>query len=1056
MPTKMNVRFTLMHRRILITSLLLTFAGGQQSFAQFDQRAFSTHTRKDGLNHNYITGVTQDESGYIWVSTLQGLNRFDGLEFFPVNLKQFNCLDEYGDVAKMKYFGKNEIGIATRNGGFLFNSLTMAFRPLIVSPLFGDTQLFNKCRDIEKIDSATYATSTSTGFYLFDSDGKLKFRKDGVAQEQLGQSWFQFGGPIQRMKNGAVIQENADRYFIVNKQSTEVHTLESAQLSPALKPILIPAQFTSRVRFFADRNREQGLIVLNPETNALELISDYTKPTVAFSLPLPFSVKKEINWQSDLSFLDDSTFILSLSTRGFFVFHYNRDRGVISIDGQRRFPDHFVTAVFRDSNKILWVGTDKGLMRSRSKNIQNYVTDLQSFSNSQRPLVISTLHVDSNYIYVGSRSFAGLILLDPITKQLKHKFDLSGINDTCNNIYSIIKSPIENDGLWLCTAKGIIAFNPRTLAFGKIPSTIIPDWLNEFSFVYETTDSRNVQWFRNINAENHVSFFDPVTKKFEAITPKQAGARMRIAACFSIREDEDGNMWFSGDGICRWNRQERRVDSLIQKLPMLATNYVDYKIIDTDEEHNFWITTAVGLLKWNPKTGKNRLFTTANGLPFNIGVAYPCPDRDHIFMHTHKGMGWIEKATGRTLVFTERDGIPESVNLRYMGQCYNRTRKEYLFSYDNSLVALPYDFVKQSPLPQSLNINMLHVYHDTVYHHPSGNITLNHKQNDLGICFNAVNFIDPENHSFSYRLLKDHKSHWINVSRQSTIYLNDLSHGTYRLQIKLSAINKRWPDIIKELTIVIKPPYWKQTWFILLLSAAIFTILIAIYLRRVRQIRQKANLDMQIAQTEMKALHAQMNPHFVFNCLNSINEMILLNENTQASHYLSKFAHLIRTTLDHSTKEWISLSDTIEYLRRYIELEKIRRNDFQFIVETDSTLNANETYLPPMLIQPLLENAIWHSMIKDKTLEIRMEFKPEGQQLLCIVTDNGVGFKSGQNDKNGKGIHQSIGISNIQQRIRLLNEKYQLQSTLIIEDRMLTQQKGTIAVLRLPLKPKEI
>lgn len=180
--------------------------------------------------------------------------------------------------------------------------------------------------------------------------------------------------------------------------------------------------------------------------------------------------------------------------------------------------------------------------------------------------------------------------------------------------------------------------------------------------------------------------------------------------------------------------------------------------------------------------------------------------------------------------------------------------------------------------------------------------------------------------------------------------------------------------------------------------------------------------------------------------------MILLNETTQASHYLSKFAHLIRTTLDHSTREWVTLRQTIDYLQRYIELEKIRRSDFSFIVETDKNLRENETFLPPMLIQPLLENAIWHGKNKEVKLEIKMQFKREGNQLLCIVTDNGIGIDESRKQPQTVKLYESIGISNIQQRIRLLNEKYSLQSELVLEDRKGIPQSGTIATLRLPLK----
>jgi LytS/YehU family sensor histidine kinase len=136
-----------------------------------------------------------------------------------------------------------------------------------------------------------------------------------------------------------------------------------------------------------------------------------------------------------------------------------------------------------------------------------------------------------------------------------------------------------------------------------------------------------------------------------------------------------------------------------------------------------------------------------------------------------------------------------------------------------------------------------------------------------------------------------------------------------------------------------------------LLSVALFYL----HRQRIKSIQQKANLDNLVAQTEMKALHAQMNPHFIFNCLNSIREMILNNETRNASHYLSKFAQLIRITLNHSSKPFISLQNTIDYLQRYLEMELIRTNQFIYKMEVDQHLHPEDIMLPPMLIQPFIE-----------------------------------------------------------------------------------------------------
>jgi sensor histidine kinase YesM len=243
--------------------------------------------------------------------------------------------------------------------------------------------------------------------------------------------------------------------------------------------------------------------------------------------------------------------------------------------------------------------------------------------------------------------------------------------------------------------------------------------------------------------------------------------------------------------------------------------------------------------------------------------------------------------------------------------------------------------------------------------------------------------------------------------------------------------------------------------------ALIFILLVSyMYRYRIKQINQKANIDKQLAQTEMKALHSQMNPHFIFNSLNSIREMILNNENKEASHFLAKFAHLMRMTLDQSGQSFISLRQAIDYLQRYIEMEQIRNNYFTCHISVPENLDPDETLLQPMLIQPFIENAIWHGVTAhDKGININVDFKKEAGQLVCIVDDDGIGIEESMKNKmDTVSLHHSVGITNIQNRIRLLNEKYDQQSIVTIVDKSnlpAQTETGTLVTLRLPLQITE-
>jgi hypothetical protein len=316
--------------------------------------------------------------------------------------------------------------------------------------------------------------------------------------------------------------------------------------------------------------------------------------------------------------------------------------------------------------------------------------------------------------------------------------------------------------------------------------------------------------------------------------------------------------------------------------------------------------------------------------------------------------------------------------------------------------------------------------------YPGQEIELPYYDNDLRIHVAAINFTDAQNNRFCYRL--DNSASWVTLGKQNVINFNNLSPGKYTLQVKVFSATGHWLEMVKEISILVKPPFWQTVWFyvsVLLLAAFLIFMIVRL---RVRRIRHTADLNNQIAVTELKALHAQMNPHFIFNSLNSIRELILQNENDKASHYLARFARLIRMNLDHSRQHFITLDQNIQYLHRYLEIEKLRFDNFIYTITSDKALDITSIEIPPMLLQPLVENAIWHGL-KPKTgnKKIDIRFLKEQEQLICEIEDNGIGIGRSSVQKE-TGTHHSVGIENIKDRISLLNSKYDINCMLQITD----------------------
>ena len=246
----------------------------------------------------------------------------------------------------------------------------------------------------------------------------------------------------------------------------------------------------------------------------------------------------------------------------------------------------------------------------------------------------------------------------------------------------------------------------------------------------------------------------------------------------------------------------------------------------------------------------------------------------------------------------------------------------------------------------------------------------------------------------------------------------------------------------------------------------ILTTIATLLANKLKQIESEQSLDVkrkelvtineQLVEARLSALQSQMNPHFVFNALNSIKWLILDGDNEKASRYLSKFAQMIRMTLDHSKEVFITLDENIQYLRSYLEMEQLRFDDsFTYNIHVGKNIDTSEITIPSMMIQPLVENAIWHGLMQAKCeKKIMISFTQEENTITCTVEDNGIGISRAEKAKEkNNSLHHSVGLENLRKRIKIMNEKYDMNCSLVITDLKETDKKlsGTRVVLQFNL-----
>ncbi|MGV3697476.1 tetratricopeptide repeat-containing sensor histidine kinase [Flavobacterium sp.] len=246
----------------------------------------------------------------------------------------------------------------------------------------------------------------------------------------------------------------------------------------------------------------------------------------------------------------------------------------------------------------------------------------------------------------------------------------------------------------------------------------------------------------------------------------------------------------------------------------------------------------------------------------------------------------------------------------------------------------------------------------------------------------------------------------------------------------------------------------QQIFFIILFILLVFGIIFLIYNRL--QLKKTLTLQKELAEYEQKALHLQMNPHFVFNCLGSISSFIVQNGTDSAIKYLSKFSKLMRLTLEYSKESLIPIDKEMESLQNYLELEQLRFNQkFDFTI-TKSKEIEDDAALPPLLLQPFVENAIIHGLIpKSEKGRIAIDFSVEKENLICTIEDNGIGFdKSKEIKENLVSVHKSMALDITKKRLEMMEASTSRKANVTIEElRSATGEiLGTKVILNLPIQ----
>jgi len=338
-------------------------------------------------------------------------------------------------------------------------------------------------------------------------------------------------------------------------------------------------------------------------------------------------------------------------------------------------------------------------------------------------------------------------------------------------------------------------------------------------------------------------------------------------------------------------------------------------------------------------------------------------------------------------------------------------------------------------------------------------LILPYDKNHVGFTFKAIHYTHSKNIRYRYRL-RGLNAGWSPPTTNHEAPFPNLNPGDYSFEVQAS-INDEWNGETIKIDFTIDQPYWEKFWFkfayysVIVFVIALIILIIFIRVRRNnKRLQLKFEMEKNLIELEQKALRLQMNPHFIFNVLNSIHNLIILNDPDKARYALSKFSKLMRRVLENSREKLISIDNEIETLENYVQLEKLTSNtDVTISFDVDENIDSSEEILPPLMLQPFVENAIIHGLRQlDKTGEIKISFKLLSEHILeCSIEDNGKGREHAALINSQKeSYHKSTALKVTQERLSNINQKATFIPFEIIDLKdEKNEPRGTRIVIRL-------
>ncbi len=1038
--------------RHLYAFILLLLTSYIHSFAQTDNsinfQRFSTEWAKidKGLSQNSVFAVLQDKDDFMWFGTWDGLNKFDGYKFTifrpqrdmpqkSISNETVRCI--YQDKSGFLWLG-------TEEGLNKLNRYTLEF------------EHYKK-----DINNPYAITSDTINTILGDSNDLL----------YIGTN------------NG------------LNIFDIRTNTFFNIELFDDYSPKVFSLCFLNKI--FLLLGTDRGCIKYDILTGSKIFFNRETTPQVSISDTIYEMI------------FDTYGFIWAATPLG--LIRYNTETKEIKCyrnipEKTNSLSENFVTSVFVDSKNNLWVATNGGGVNLYDYEYDNFKV-FRHISGKDKSISNDYINAftEDRFGNIWIATAKGINRIDNYSNLFYHYYHIQGNVNTLNNntVWSIYEN--DNGEIWLGTDEGVNIYDKTTGKFSFITKkTNNPNSISSNQIRTIFKDSEGDFWIGTYDAG--INRLDVNKNKFQHFNKENNINPIASNQVWSVAEDKNKNIWFGTlNGLVKYDRKKDTIINFYHntEVPNSLCNNIIYNLyvdkkgylwictynglsrlnIDNmmfenyyhnvhnfnslsnnrvfsvyeDKEGIFWIATmGGGLNRFDMASQTIKIYTENEGLANNIVYNILEDNLGHLWLSTNFGLSRFNKSTETFVNYDITDGI-QSSEFNLGAACKLKSGELLFGGMQGFNMFEPEKFIENQMQAKTV-ITAFKVFNKPKQYQYKNRdtIILTYYDNFFSFEFAALDYTNPKKIKYAFKLDNFDKDWtYTDAERRYAEYTN-VPPGNYIFRVKATNSQGFWAKDELNIFLNIQNVWWRTLWFKASIVFLILIILSVYIFDRYQKIRkkhlwekQKLLFEKQVFELKQKALSLQMNPHFIFNTLNSIQTFILKNNTDQAIQFMGKLSQLMRLILTGTREVYVPLMNEIKILSHYLDLEKIRfQNKFEYSIHVDNTIDSEFIGVPPMLVQPFVENALLHGIMHKKEIgHIKITFKQTNENIVCIVEDDGVGREVAARIKRESGLgHSSRGIAITTDRLNLFEEKNIKQKRISISD--IVDADGTVAGTR--------